>query len=109
MRLAIQDKHIRDKRWDILGRGFQKLEEAFGAELTPDLTTFEPFSSMKNEVKTDNQVHPIVLEWMDKLSAIARANNAKFHIFSVDVDKKKIVHSVTSDIEEVETADVNMT
>jgi len=108
LRLSVHDKYIRDRRWDILGRGFQKLEEAFGENLSVDLTSFEPFHSMKNE-KNKSRVPNVVLEWMDKLSAIAKENNAKYHIFSVDVENKTILHSVTSDIEKVESADVDMT
>ena len=112
LRLSIHDKHIRERRWDIVVRGFQKLEEAFGEELSIDLTTFEPFSSMKKEQDAPNEyrkVHPAVLYWLDELAAEARANDAKFHVFYVDVANKKIMHSVTNDIEEVETAQVDMT
>lgn len=43
------------------------------------------------------------------MQASNNRNNEKFHIFSVDLENKKILHSTTSDPEDVEVCEVDMT
>ena len=103
-RLAFRDSHLKEKRWDIVIRGFQNLEDICREV---DFIELEPLNSFSN--------HPYLLlnddafTWFDVLQKEAEYNNERFHIFSVDIENKKILHSTTSDPEEVEVCEVDMT
>lgn len=102
-RLAIRDKHVREKRWDIVAMGLSRLDKLCNNE---DLSEFEPLKSLKSE---DGLIgtHQKTFDWLDNLHKIAAGEF--FHIFSVDLKNKRINHRTTSDPEEVEICEVDMT